>query len=107
MVGAVTVPDVALGLDTLAGGGITGMLLAVMVAFLRRTKETDVRRDDLSTFVVQAAVAERDRAIADRDLARKEIDVLRANFEGEREELLQEIRRLERAQVTRGGTDDR
>ena len=84
---------VEVGIDTLAGGGVTGMLVVVMTAFLRRTKDTDERRDEGARMVVDAAMErearaweERDKALLERDIAREEIEKLRAQFEKERAE---------------------
>lgn len=83
--------DVSVGLDTLAGGGVTGMLVVVMTAFLRRTKDTDERRDAASKMIMEAAMerearawSERDRALLERDQAREETNRLRAELDLER-----------------------
>lgn len=80
-----TLAETAIGLDTLAGGGVTGMLLAVMVAFLRRTKDTDERRDEASKLIMEAAMEERTRALKERDDARAETAALRSQFDKERQ----------------------
>lgn len=86
-----TLAEVGLGLDTLATGGVTGMLVAVMIAFLRRTKDTDDRRDEATKMVMDAAMerearawSERDKAIVERDAARAETERLRSQFDEER-----------------------
>jgi uncharacterized protein YaiL (DUF2058 family) len=74
-------------LELLAGGGVTGMLIAVMYAFMKRTKETDDRVDQASQSAVNAALEsekrawlERDRAADERDTARAEAARLRAEL---------------------------
>lgn len=83
--------EVTVGLDTLAGGGVTGMLVVVMTAFLRRTKDTDERRDAASKMIMDAAMeresrawAERDRALLERDQAREELNRYRTEVDTER-----------------------
>lgn len=77
-----------ISMETIAGGGVTGMLIVVMTAMLRRTKDTDVRRDEITNMVMTAtterevrAWSERDRAIAERDEARAEVARLRGLLE--------------------------
>jgi hypothetical protein len=77
-----------LGIETIAGGGVTGMLVVVMTAMLRRTKDTDVRRDEITSMVINSADdrearawAERDKALAERDQAREEVARLRGLLE--------------------------
>lgn len=84
--------DFSVGLDTLAGGGVTGMLVIVMTAFLRRTKDTDDRRDEASKMVMDAAMErearawkERDNALLERDIAREETQGVRDQFERARQ----------------------
>lgn len=106
--------DVTVGLDTIAGGGVTGMLVAVMYAFLRRTKDTDERRDEATTMLVSAADdrekrawAERDRAIAERDAARAEAERLHALLEEElvrRRTKENDLRELQRRLGDKGAT---
>lgn len=83
------------GIETLAGGGVTGMLVAIMVVFMRRTKDTDERRDEASRMLMEAARtqearawSERDKAVAElervRDAYQKEIERLREQYDVER-----------------------
>jgi hypothetical protein len=55
--------------ETLAGGTVTGMLVAVMAIFMRRTKDVDERRDEALRIVIEAAKASEERAITDRERA--------------------------------------
>lgn len=91
--------DVTVGLDTVAGGTVTGMLVVVMAAFLRRTKDTDERRDEGTRILIKAAAdrearawAERDRANAERDLARNETERIRERYELERQKWEEQMR---------------
>lgn len=88
-----------IGIETLAGGGVTGMLVAIMVVFMRRTKDTDDRRDEASRMLMDAARsqearawAERDKALAElervRDSLQREIDRLREQYDVERRRYL-------------------
>lgn len=92
----------SLGLDTLAGGGVTGMLVTIMIVFLRRTKDADDRRDEASKIVMDAALerearawAERDKALAERDAARAETERVRGQLEAEQRVQREEMRRQE------------
>jgi HD superfamily phosphodiesterase len=75
-------------LELLAGGGVTGMLIAIMYAFLKRTKEADDRVSQTSQDAVNAALErekraweERDRVADERDQARVERDTARLETE--------------------------
>lgn len=75
------------------------MLVVVMTAFLKRTKDTDDRRDEATKMVVEGALAreqrayeDRDRVVAERDAAYNETARLRQQFEEERQRW-QETRR--------------
>lgn len=77
--------NLSVGVDTVAGATVTGMLISVMALFLRRTKDTDERRDEAAKLIMDAAAerekmawAERDRALAERDSFRAEADAARA-----------------------------
>lgn len=102
--------EVPLGLDTLAGGGVTGMLVAVMYAFLRRTRDTDERRDDASRAREEAAKlimaealrresfawTERDRALKALEDLRVEMERRSLQYETERERWMKESRHWKR-----------
>lgn len=88
-----------IGIETLAGGGVTGMLVAIMVVFMRRTKDTDERRDEAARMLMEAARQqearawqERDKALAElervRDGLQREIDRLREQYDIERRRYL-------------------
>lgn len=90
-------PDVALfaevqvGLETVAGGSVVSMLLAIMYAFLRRTKDTDERRDEASKMIMDAALEreerawkQHDRVMLERDDARRETERIRVQWERDR-----------------------
>lgn len=86
-----------IGLDTIAGGSVTGMLAFVMVAFLRRTKDTDERRDEASRMLADAAMgrearawSERDKALSTLDDLRREMARLQAQMERERQQWMEE-----------------
>jgi cysteinyl-tRNA synthetase len=79
--------------QTIAGGGVTGMLVIVMTAFLRRTKDTDERRDEFSRAILEASEAREARAWAERDAARAELERVRQQFEQERKQWMQMPRR--------------
>jgi hypothetical protein len=74
----------AVGLDTLVGGGVFGMLVVVMTAFLKRTKETDDRRDDVSKMLVAAAVERETKAWAERDRVWAQLEEERRQWQMER-----------------------
>ena len=83
--------EISVGLDTVAGGSVIGMLVAVMTAFMKRTKDVDDRRDAASKMIMDAALegearawTERDKALAERDAARAETERVRALLEEER-----------------------
>lgn len=79
--------DIGVGLDSLATGGVTGMLVAVMIAFLRRTRDADDRLDQNTKLVMDVAWGERDKAYAERDKAYAERDLARSEAERLRLEL--------------------
>lgn len=85
------------GADTIAGGGIAVCLATVMTAFLRRTKDTDVRRDEFTTLVI----TERDRAWAEAEEARAEIAAVRVEYEAR----LDEQRARHREEIERQRAD--
>lgn len=64
--------------ELIAGGGVTGMLVVVMTAMLRRTKDTDTRRDEITNAVMDSAREREDRAWAARDSVIVERDEARA-----------------------------
>ena len=87
------------GIETIAGGGVTGMLVMVMLAFLRRTKDTDERRDHASKLITDALMAREaqawargDRLEQERDAARVETAQYRALLEEERRSRKEEER---------------
>jgi len=80
-------------LDTLVGGGVFGMLVVVMGAFLRRTKETDARRDDVSKMMVDAAMEREAIAWAERDRAWTLLEEERRLWQQERSVLTNKRRR--------------
>ena len=80
--------EIALNLDTIAGGSVTGMLAYIMIVFIRRTSDVDRRSDDVMRAVLDAAReqeqrlwVERDRALKARDDAREEANKWRARYE--------------------------
>lgn len=81
------------GIETLAGGGVTGMLVAIMVVFMRRTKDTDERRDEASRLLMDAARQQEDRAWAERDRLVAEIERLRENHQHELDRLREQQER--------------
>lgn len=98
--GPVLFAETSPALQTIAGGGVTGMLVIVMTAFLRRTKDTDDRRDEFSKAVLDASAArearawsERDAALVERDKARTDLERARDQFEKERKQWMQTPRR--------------
>lgn len=102
-----------IGVETLAGGGVTGMLVAIMVIFMRRTKDTDDRRDEASRMLMEAARTQEARAWAERDKALAELERVRDNLQREidrlREQYDMERRRYLRSQgwSTETGTTGR
>lgn len=78
--------EVSVPLETIAGGSVTAMLVAVMTAVLRRTKEADERQDEFTKVVVATAAEREARAWAERDAAREELALLKAQLEKERQE---------------------
>lgn len=72
------------GFDTLVGGGVFGMLVAVMTMFLRRTKETDERRDDVSKMMIAAAAERETKAWAERDRVWAQLEEERRRWQEER-----------------------
>jgi hypothetical protein len=72
--------ETAVGLEMIAGGGVTGMLAIVMTAFLRRTKETDERRDEASNLIMSTSAERESRAWAERDAALTELATARAEI---------------------------
>jgi hypothetical protein len=72
--------ETAVGLEMIAGGGVTGMLAIVMTAFLRRTKETDERRDEASNLIMSTSAERESRAWAERDAALTELATARAEL---------------------------
>jgi hypothetical protein len=70
--------------ELIAGGGVTGMLVIVMTAMLRRTKETDERTDEFSKRIVSSAAEREAKAWAERDEAQAEVTRLRQQLEEER-----------------------
>jgi hypothetical protein len=99
----VLLAEVSAAVQTIAGGGVTGMLVIVMTAFLRRTKDTDTRRDEFSKIVLDASAerearawTERDAALAERDRARAELDRVRDQFEQERKQWMTQTPRRPR-----------
>lgn len=75
---------VDIGLDTIATGGVTAMLVAVLVHMLRRTKDTDERRDEATTMVIAACKESEAKAWAERDKVVAEMEQMRRAFEEER-----------------------
>lgn len=71
-------------LDTVVGGGVFGMLVVVMGAFLRRTKETDDRRDDVSKTMIAAALDREAKAWAERDRIWVQLEAERRQWQEER-----------------------
>lgn len=71
--------------DMVAGGTVTGMLTVVMVAMLRRTKDTDERKDEFSRMVLETAAQHEAAAYAERDEARSEAARLRDELQKERD----------------------
>jgi uncharacterized damage-inducible protein DinB len=82
----VTFAEAAVGFDTIAGGGVTAMLVTVMIAFLKRTKETDDRRDAGMLLLVEAASTREAQAWKERDAADRETEQVRALLDQERQE---------------------
>ena len=82
MIAAESVP-----LELLAGGGVTGMLVAVMYAFLRRTKEADDFVSQTSQDAVNAALEREKRAWTERDRVADELEIARAEAARLRAEL--------------------
>jgi hypothetical protein len=76
--------EVSLGMEAVAGGGVTGMLVIVMTAMLRRTKDTDERQDQLTKTIMDTAAEREARAWAERDAARAEAERLGHQLETER-----------------------
>lgn len=84
--------EIDFGLETLIGGGVTGMMGLIMIAFLKRTRETDERHDALTKIVLDVAAeresraaAERDKALAERDAMRAKLDEVRAEHDPNKE----------------------
>lgn len=65
--------ETSVGLETIAGGGVTAMLIAVMTAVLRRTKEADERNDAFTKVVIATTTEREAKAWAERDDARAEL----------------------------------
>lgn len=76
--------EISAGMETVAGGGVTGMLVIVMTAMLRRTKDTDERKDEFSKMIMDSAAGREAKAWAERDEARAEVERLRDQLEQER-----------------------
>lgn len=68
-------------LDTLAGGGVTGMLVTIMVVFLRRTKEVDERHERFLNEALDTANKYVERLERERDAALRDIAVMREKYE--------------------------
>lgn len=103
--------EVSFGLDTLAGGSVVGMLIAVMTAFMRRTKDVDERRDEAARMIMDAALEREARAWGERDKLQQALDVSRIETERVRNQLEDERRqwqdeRRELQKVRRGGRTD-
>jgi hypothetical protein len=82
-------------MEMVAGGGVTGMLVLVTTAMLRRSKDTDERKDEFSKIVLDAA-AEREAkaerreaaAVAEVERLRQQLDQERLAWQEERSRLL-------------------
>jgi hypothetical protein len=74
-------------LELLAGGGVTGMLVAIMYAFLKRTKEADHLVSQTSQDAVNAALEREKRAWMERDRVADELAAVRAETTRLRAEL--------------------
>jgi hypothetical protein len=80
----VLLAEVSTATELIAGGGVTGMLVVVMTAMLRRTKDTDERKDQFATMVLATASEREAKAWAERDAAKAELEDLRRQFDQER-----------------------
>lgn len=82
--------DLPGGVEAIAGGGVTGMLVLVTTAMLRRTKDTDQRKDEFAQMVLDTASEREAKAWTERDAARAESLEARAQLERLRRHLDQQ-----------------
>ena len=81
-------------MEMVAGGGVTGMLVLVTTAMLRRSKDTDERKDEFSK-IVRDAAAEREAKAERREAAAvAEVERLRQQLDQERRDWQEERSRL-------------
>jgi hypothetical protein len=72
------VAEVPGGLETLAGGTVTGMLVALMAILMRRTKDVDERRDEGTRMLIDGLHEQTERAWLERDAALNRVTELEA-----------------------------